>query len=135
MHALEDEVFDRIKEANPTSRLWHVDNGTAYQVPDRKKNVVKTKSGLFLKVWKLITFGFEPGSGDLTGWTPIVITQDMVGKTLAVFTSFEGKSENDTIKQDQIDWAKKVRKAGGIAKIFRWKGCRLIEEPVEDLRR
>ena len=38
-----------------------------------------------------VKYGLRPGSGDLIGWTPVTITQEMVGATVAVFTSVEVK--------------------------------------------
>ena len=64
-------------------------------------------------------------SGDRIGWTPVVITPEMVGKTVAVFTSIEmkkegykpsGKAQREHYEA-QERWATKVREAGGIAGI------------------
>lgn len=57
--------------------------------------------------------GLVPGSGDLIGWTPVVITQEMVGQTVAVFTSVETKSLTGRARPGQPEWAKVVREAGG----------------------
>lgn len=39
----------------------------------------------------VIRFGLCKGSSDLIGWTPITITEDMVGSKVAVFTAVEVK--------------------------------------------
>ena len=63
-------------------------------------------------------------SHDLIGWTRVVITPDMVGKTVAVFTSIECKregwkpSENDKRETAQRNWATAVTEAGGIARFI-----------------
>lgn len=60
-------------------------------------------------------------SGDLIGWRPVVITPDMVGKTLAQFVSVENKSEgwtpqpNDKHEIAQRKWAELVNSEGGYA--------------------
>lgn len=66
-------------------------------------------------------------SSDLIGWTEVVITADMVGKVVAVFTSIEVKKEKDTTKkerkvkqQNYISW---VKARGGIAAF-----CNSVEE-------
>jgi hypothetical protein len=59
-------------------------------------------------------------SGDLIGWRPLIVTQDMVGKTIAQFVSIECKSQKKhaKIKIAQTTWAELVKKAGGIALIL-----------------
>lgn len=57
-----------------------------------------------------------PGLSDLTGWTEVVITPDMVGRTLPVFTVIETKESGGGRKRDnQINFVRQVQQAGGIA--------------------
>lgn len=57
-----------------------------------------------------------PGLADLTGWTEVVITPDMVGRVLPVFTSIETKESGGGRKRDnQINFVQQVQRAGGIA--------------------
>lgn len=56
--------------------------------------------------------------GDRIGWTPVTITPDMVGKTVAVFTSIEIKSKGDRIREGQDDWHNTVIDHGGISEIW-----------------
>ncbi len=63
-----------------------------------------------------ITMGLTKGSSDLIGWTPVEITQDMVGTRVAVFTAIEGKrSKGGVTTPEQKQFNKRVREAGGIA--------------------
>lgn len=66
----------------------------------------------------VIRYGLCKGSSDLIGWTPIVITPDMVGKKVAVFTAVEVK-KNKFGKYKATDLQKAfiaaVNKAGGKA--------------------
>jgi hypothetical protein len=63
-------------------------------------------------------------SGDLIGWTKVVITPEMVGQTVAIFTSIECKREGwepdpkDKREEAQRNWAKAVSNAGGIARFI-----------------
>jgi hypothetical protein len=66
----------------------------------------------------------ELKSGDLVGWTPVVITQEMVGKTVPVFTNIEAKpagfKHRDVYPKSmreygQNNWNVLVVNAGGIA--------------------
>jgi hypothetical protein len=59
-------------------------------------------------------------SGDLIGWHSVVITPDMVGKTIAQFVSRECKPEgwrfsNSPREEGQAKWAGLVNAAGGDA--------------------
>lgn len=58
------------------------------------------------------------GMSDLGGWTPVTITSDMVGETLAVYTQAEIKT-TDRPSEDQLRWIANVQRFGGIAGIVR----------------
>jgi len=63
--------------------------------------------------------GLCTGSGDIIGWTCREITPDMVGQTVAVFTSVEIKRGRTATTEEQAAFCKAVREAGGIAGIIR----------------
>jgi hypothetical protein len=59
-------------------------------------------------------------SSDLIGWTPMIITQDMIGCKVAIFTSIEMKEEGwkftgDDREVAQKRWLDLVKSDGGIA--------------------
>ena len=83
---------------------------------------------------KRIRYGLTKGAGDLIGWTETVITTDMVGKKVAVFTSIEDKSKTDKIGQEQIIWLLNILNAGGIAKVYR-EGVELTLEEILSMPR
>lgn len=66
-----------------------------------------------------VTFGLAKGSADLIGWRTITITPDMVGQTVAVFTSLEVKAERGRVSPEQRQWLEAVQAAGGIAGVVR----------------
>lgn len=68
-----------------------------------------------------IRYGLIEGSSDLIGWSPTVITQEMVGKTVAVFTAVEVKTQSKKSKasEAQENFISAVLRAGGIAFIAR----------------
>ena len=66
-----------------------------------------------------VQFGLARGSADLIGWRTVVVTPDMVGRRIAVFTSIEVKTPTGRIRPDQQAWLNTVRAAGGIAGIAR----------------
>ena len=66
-----------------------------------------------------VQFGLCKGSADLIGWKRVTITPDMVGTTVAVFTSIEVKSATGRIRPEQQQWLDAVQAAGGIAGVAR----------------
>ena len=73
----------------------------------------------------------ELKSSDLVGWTSVVITPAMVGKTVAVFTAIEVKPEtfkiNPPYRANTTPWAQEkfcalVRGFGGFSAIVNSKG-------------
>ena len=68
---------------------------------------------------RLVTFGLAHGSADLIGWRTVMITPDMVGQQLAVFTSIEVKTPTGRVSPQQQAWLAVVQGAGGLAGIAR----------------
>ena len=68
---------------------------------------------------RMVQFGLARGSADLIGWRTLVITPDMVGQRIAVFTSIEVKTERGRVRPEQHAWLTAVTGAGGIAGIAR----------------
>ena len=57
-----------------------------------------------------------PGLSDLAGWTDVVITPEMAGRRIPVFTAIETKeSGGGRRRENQINFVQQVQKAGGIA--------------------
>lgn len=69
---------------------------------------------------RVIRYGVgNPGGSDLIGWTPVTITPDMVGRTVAVFTAVEVKTPKGKPTEAQINFLHQVKQSGGIAGIAR----------------
>ncbi len=66
-----------------------------------------------------VVYGLAPGSSDLVGWTTVVVTPEMVGRELAVFTAAEVKTGIGQPTALQVTFIDAVRKAGGIAGVVR----------------
>lgn len=73
------------------------------------------------------------GASDQIGFTPIKITPEMVGRTMAVFTALEVKAGKDTMKREQWDFLHTVRNYGGIAGVVRQPldGEKIINEYID----
>lgn len=65
------------------------------------------------------TTGLPPGFSDLFGLTPVVITPDMVGQTVAVFTALEVKTAKGKASEKQQNFIKAVNDNGGRAGVVR----------------
>lgn len=66
-----------------------------------------------------VQFGLCKGSADLIGWRTVTVTEEMVGTTVAVFTSIEVKTPTGRVKPEQQQWLDAVQAAGGIAGVAR----------------
>ena len=70
-----------------------------------------------------VDFGLCKGSSDLIGWTEVIITPEMVGKKIAVFTAIEvkkagwkpsGKKEIEHFER-QLNFINQIKHSGGFA--------------------
>lgn len=66
-----------------------------------------------------VQFGLARGSADLIGWRTVIITPEMVGQRLAVFTSIEVKTPTGRVRSEQQAWLACVQQCGGIAGVAR----------------
>lgn len=66
-----------------------------------------------------VRFGLAKGSGDLIGWHSLIVTEEMVGKRLAIFLSIEVKAPKGLTSKEQKIWEQIVNESGGIALIAR----------------
>jgi hypothetical protein len=77
---------------------------------------IKSKAGVttvIIRDARPLRAGLCKGSSDLIGWTPVTITPDMVGKTVAVFTAVEVKTDGVVMTPEQSNFLQQVRSAGG----------------------
>lgn len=92
----------RAELSNGDIRLWRNNVGT-----------LQDRTGAY------VTYGLCPGSSDLIGYKSIMVTPDMVGKRVAIFCALEGKGARYPATDAQKRYLALIRKAGGIAGIFR----------------
>ena len=118
-------VTDAAWIANPFT--WRNNRGTA-----------ETKNGKFIR------FGIPEPRGresdddlkgsDRIGFEQIVITADMVGKTLAVFKGVEVKGAGDRLKSGQIAWHNWLLNHGASSEIWEEQSdgtIKIISEVIE----
>ncbi len=81
--------------------LWTNEVGQAYTAIEK----YKTAEGILLKRPRVIRYGVGGvGFPDLVGFTKTVITPEMVGQTLPVFTTVEMKQGADRLRKEQKQW-------------------------------
>lgn len=104
-------------------RLAEARKGNFYYRNNRGAN--KLENGMYVR-WGLCNDSPRVGdrykSGDLIGAEPTVITQEMVGSTVAIFGSIECKASNWKFagtKEElaQVAWATLINSIGGRARI------------------
>jgi hypothetical protein len=81
--------------------------------------VHKDEGVVILRRARPIEFGLCNGAGDLIGWSSRLITPDMVGQTIGVFTSGEVKFGKRRPSEDQEKWHANVVAAGGYSGVLR----------------
>lgn len=113
----ESEIQNRIRNALVDEcMLFRVNVGQAWtgdevkRLPDR--SVLITKARPF-------STGLPAGFSDLFGLVPVTITQDMVGKTLGVFTAMEVKTPTGRASKQQNLFLSAVNMRGGTSGIVR----------------
>lgn len=75
--------------------------------------LIKDEKGKYHKA------GLMTGSADLIGYAKVTITQDMVGKTIPVFTSLEVKTNKGKQHEAQLKWQNGMRKINAIHGVVR----------------
>jgi hypothetical protein len=59
------------------------------------------------------------GSSDLIGYKKMLVTPEMVGKVVAIFTAIEVKSSTGKLSPEQQHFLQVVENAGGIAIVYK----------------
>lgn len=92
-------------------RLWRNNTGQGWQ-----GKPLWTGDLLILRGPRPINFGLCKGSSDLIGYTKVKVTEDMVGKEIAVFTAIEVKTARTKATNEQENFINLIKTAGGQAK-------------------
>lgn len=106
MANLETDLQQRIRLALGTRADLRIFRNQVGQLPDPKTG-------------RPVQFGLAKGSADLIGWRTVVVTPEMVGQRIAVFTSLEVKTPTGRLTPQQRNWQQAVIQAGGIAGVVR----------------
>lgn len=99
----------------PNVRLFRQNVGTGWV-----GKFISLKHGmLILQDARPLHAGLFVGSSDLIGWTSKVITEADVGRSLAIFTSLECKTNSGRPSPEQINWIEAIKSYGGYAGVVR----------------
>lgn len=82
---------------------------------DRRMTVQVDAGDVIVKHARPLHAGLCLGSSDLIGFTPIVVTESMIGQTFAVFTAAEIKDSNGRATKEQAAFLAMIHDMGGIA--------------------
>lgn len=74
---------------------------------------------VLIKQARPLDTGLPKGFPDLFGITEVLITPEMVGKTIGVFTGLEAKAPKGKVSDAQKNVLEAIIKKGGIAGVFR----------------
>lgn len=86
----------------------------------KKDGSYPCKSGdIIVQQGRILHAGLTKGSSDLIGWKTIIVTPEMVGQKIAIFTAVEVKTQIGRATPEQKIFISNVENAGGIAKIMR----------------
>ena len=105
-----------IRASELGARLWRFNVGLAW-VGDVIEHD-KTREIMVLKRPRPFKAGV-PGMSDTGGFTPVTITQEMVGQTLPVYTVIENKSGTGRLTDEQRAFLEMVHRSGGRAGVAR----------------
>lgn len=125
MSSREHEKQNDIRNGLCDSGLFFRANvGTGWQGRGKPIKAAKTmqviiqKGDIVLRQARPFSTGLPPGFSDLFGLVPVVITPEMVGQTVAVFTALEVKDKANA-SDEQSNFIKAVNDNGGRAGVVR----------------
>ncbi len=97
-------------------RVFRNNIGSAWMATGKPIN---TGNGdMLLKNARAVAFGVGgKGGSDLIGWHTVEVTEDMVGKKIAIFAAIEVKAPGGAVRPEQVNFVNQVNAAGGKAMI------------------
>lgn len=84
---------------------------------------------------RVIRPGFPNGSSDLIGFVPIEVTEEMIGKKIAVFMACEVKSPGGKVTKAQDNFIGYIRAQGGVSLVAfsPEDALAVLEDPINHL--
>lgn len=118
----EQNIIDRVLAEHPMMFR----NAVGWGLATSPKAMHRRRDGkILLDHGSPIRYGLFPGSGDMIGYRPTVITPEMVGQTVAIFQSIEVKTKGDRLRADQRKWNRALIRDGAIAEVWYHNGINI----------
>jgi len=103
----------------PSIRLFRNNIGNAWIGKSvkftQRQNVTVNPGDVLVQQGRFFNAGLCVGSSDLIGLKSVVVTPDMIGKKIAVFTAIEAKTKTGKPSTEQVNFINMVNSLGGIA--------------------
>lgn len=103
--------------------FWRINVGQGWtgesRYITRQQKVTLEPGDVVIKNARTFNTGAPPGFSDLIGAVPTVITQDMVGQQVAIFTTVEVKTKKGKSSPEQQDFVANMQKIGARAGVAR----------------
>lgn len=113
-HKIQNEIRNALA-AVTSAKMFRVNVGNGWI-----GEAVKLQNGdVLLKNPRPFSSGLPNGTSDLIGWTEVVITADMIGQKIAVFTAGEVKTKTGRLSDVQKNFIAAVQRSGGAAYVWR----------------
>jgi len=115
------------------ARVFRIQVGTFFagkpEYISENRSVRVSPGDIVLRKARTVDVGIT-GMHDIIGWKSVTVTPAMIDKKIAVFSSFEAKSETGSATPEQINFRDVVLKAGGMSGIFQNddEAIKIIEE-------
>lgn len=118
MAKAENTIFNQIRLAVSTgcSRLFRINTGRGWT---GNKIVRRGDGSIIIYDPRPFNTGTPAGFSDGIGWHSVVITPEMVGQKVAIFTAIEAKTPTGRVSKEQQNFIDVVDEAGGIAGVAR----------------
>lgn len=109
------------KEISPFGTYFRTNVGKAWT----GNEILRPKSGqpvqvtlypgdVLIRKARPFSTGMPPGASDINGMTRVLVTPQMVGTTLAVFTAIEVKKPGEKRTPEQVNYQRQVKESGGL---------------------
>lgn len=103
----------RLSNLSPDERLFKINAGRGYV-----GQVVKHTGQLLILKNPSVLHAAPTSWPDLSGWTSVIVTPDMVGQRVAIFTGEEVKAGRDSLTPGQRKFGSLIKEMGGIFKVI-----------------